>query len=314
MANAWGELSWSIGSFGEQNDTSVTLTGQQVNSAQGNIGTSTEINSGWGRLTWGENAWGIGGDVLVTGIGVSAGIGTGSVTIDVEPQLTGEQQNLTLNSVQAFGLAEVFPNGIGLTTNIGTVDPGPDVVLTGIGLTTATGTLEGFNEEGWGRTYWGEEVWGASGFWAFAETTGISLTADLGTVDAKPVTIASPAGIGLTIEEGTVDPSPDATVVGIGLTASVAVGSVIEANADVSVTGNLLEIAQGQAELDAVTFAVTGGQRINTGLRNATAGASAEVDLTGVSLTITAENINVQSWQIVNTGTSVNWNEIDTAA
>jgi hypothetical protein len=34
MANAWGELSWSIGSWGQQNDVSVSLTGQQLNNAQ----------------------------------------------------------------------------------------------------------------------------------------------------------------------------------------------------------------------------------------------------------------------------------------
>jgi hypothetical protein len=111
MANAWGELSWSIGSWGQQNDVSVSLTGQQLNNAQGNVGVSAEINEGWGRLSWGENAWGIAGDVLVTGIGVSAGIGTGSVTIDVtvDDVVTGQQLNIGLNSVEAFGLAEVFP-------------------------------------------------------------------------------------------------------------------------------------------------------------------------------------------------------------
>ena len=51
MANAWGELSWSIGSWGQQNDVSVSLTGQQLNNAQGNVGVSAEINEGWGRLT-----------------------------------------------------------------------------------------------------------------------------------------------------------------------------------------------------------------------------------------------------------------------
>jgi 4-aminobutyrate aminotransferase-like enzyme len=102
MANAWGELSWSTGSWGQQNDVSVSLTGQQLNNAQGNVGVSAEINEGWGRLTWGENAWGIAGDVLVTGIGVSAGIGTGSVTIDVtvDDVVTGQQLNIGLNSVQ----------------------------------------------------------------------------------------------------------------------------------------------------------------------------------------------------------------------
>jgi len=314
MANAWGELSWSTGSWGEQNDISVSLTGQQVSCAQNNVGVSAEINEGWGRLTWGENAWGIGGDVLITGIGVSAGIGTGSVTIDVEPELTGEQLNLNTGTVTAFGLAEVFPTGEQLNLSTGTVDPAPDVMLTGIGLTSATGTLEGFNEEGWGRTQWGEEVWGASGFWAFAETTGIGLTANLGTVVADPVTIASPTGIELTAAEGIVDPSPDATVVGIGLTAGVALGSVVEADANVTITGIGLEIAQGQAELDAVTIAEPTGQQLNTSLNSAIAGASAEVPLTGNALTVGLRSINVQSWQIVDTGTSVNWNDIDTAA
>lgn len=358
MANAWGELSWNSGLWGQQSDAigaptgigltssvgdesafnesgwgrqgwnelgwgvdfqnaSVDITGLQLNSSLENVGVSGEINLGWGRLTWGENAWGIGGDVLVTGIGLSAGIGTGSVTIDVQPELTGEQQNLTLANVEAFGNTEIYlennplPN---LTVAEGTVDPGPDVVLTGIGLTSTTGTLEGYNEEGWGRTYWGEEVWGASGFWAFGNTTGIQINASVGTVDAKPVTIASPTGIELIAEEGTVDPSPDATVIGIGLTASVALGSVIEADANVTITGIGLEIAQGQAELDAITFASTTGQQLNTSVGTAVAGASAEVPLTGNTLTVGLRSINVQSWQIVDTGTSVTWNEIDTAA
>ena len=132
MANTWGELSWSTGSWGEQNDISVSLTGQQLNCAQGNVGVSTEINSGWGRLTWGENAWGIAGDVLVTGIGVSAGIGTGSVTIDVEPVLSGEQLNLNTGTLTAFGLAEVFPTGIGLTVSEGTVDAAPDAIVSSV--------------------------------------------------------------------------------------------------------------------------------------------------------------------------------------
>jgi hypothetical protein len=202
MANAWGELSWSIGSWGQQNDVSVSLTGQQLKIAQGNVGVSAEINEGWGRLSWGENAWGIAGDVLVTGIGVSAGIGTGSVTIDVtvDDVVTGQQLNIGLNSVQAFGLAEVFPTGIGLNTNLGTVDPAPDVMLTGIGLTASSGTVDAYNEQGWGRDTWGSEVWGASGLWAFASVTGIGLTANLGTVDAKPVTIASLTGIELTAD------------------------------------------------------------------------------------------------------------------
>jgi hypothetical protein len=314
MANAWGELSWSTGSWGQQNDVSVLLTGQQVNCAQNNVGTSTEINSGWGRLTWGENAWGIAGDVLVTGIGVSAGIGIGSVSIDVQPQLSGQQLNLNVGQVSAFGLAEVFPTGEQLNLSTGTVDPAPDVVLTGIGLTTATGTLEGYNTTGWGRLYWGDEVWGASGIWAFGEPTGIQLNANLGSVVADAVTIASPTGNELKIAEGIVDPSPDAMVTGIGMTVGVGLGSIVSGTAEVDLTGNQLNIAQGTAVLDAITIAQLSGQGLNIGINSVVPGASAEVSPTGNTLTITSGSINVQSWQIVDTGSSVTWNIIDTAA
>jgi hypothetical protein len=54
MANAWGELSWSTGSWGQQNDVSVSLTGQQLNNAlTGNVGVSAEINEGWGMTSLG---------------------------------------------------------------------------------------------------------------------------------------------------------------------------------------------------------------------------------------------------------------------
>ena len=75
-----------------------------------------------------------------------------------------------------------------------------------------------------------------------------------------------------------------------------------------------LGLGQGQAELEAVTIAEITGQQLNTSLNNAVAGASAQVFPTGNQLTITSGSINVQSWQIVDTGISVTWNEIDTAA
>jgi hypothetical protein len=298
MANAWGELSWNTGPWGEQGNATVALTG---------IGLTTDLgqNESWGQLGWNASTTEWGGPYVP------------QVAIGQQINVTGQQQNLSLNSPNIDIAVEVFLNQNplpNLTIAEGTVDPAPDVMLTGIGLTASSGIVDAYNEEGWGRDTWGSEVWGASGFWAFAPVTGIGLTANLGTVDAKPVTIASPAGIGLTVEEGIVDPSPDATVVGIGLTASIAVGSVVEANADVSITGIALEIAQGQAELDAVTFAVLTGQQLEIALNSAVAGASAEVSPTGNQLTISVGSINVQSWQIVNTGSDVNWNIIDTAA
>ena len=277
MANAWGELSWSQGSWGEQNNVSVSLTGLQVNCAQNSV----------------------------------------SIAIGQQVDVTGQQLNSNINSVQAFGLALISVNGQGLTTNLGSLDPAPDAQVTGEQLNISspgTVTITAEINSGWGRKGWGEFDWGTFTLSAQVDVTGIGLIANLGTVDAKPVTIASPAGIGLIVEEGIVDPSPDATVVGIGLSASIAVGSVVEADANVSITGFALEIAQGQAELDAVTFAVLTGQELEIALNSVTAGASAEVTPNSIELTITTGSINIQAWQIVNTGSDVNWNIIDTAA
>ena len=314
MANTWGELSWNIGSWGQQNDVSVTATGASLTLTLNEVTINGEINSGWGRLEWGENAWGIGGDVLVTGVQANVSVNSVIARAGADVDITGQQLQLQPGDVQGYGLAEVFPDGIQLSTEVGNVDPAPDVMLTGIGLTTTTGTLDAYNITGWGRLTWGSEAWGATGIWATAEPTGEQLSLNLGQAELDAVTFAAISGNSLTIEEGIVDPSPDATVTGIGLSASLSLGSVVEADANVTITGSDLVISQGQAELDAVTFAVLTGQQLQIALNSAVAGASAEVSPTGNQLTISLGSINIQSWQIVDTGTTVNWNIIDTAA
>ena len=59
MANSWGEsgTSWGIGNWGEQSDTTVTLTGIELTSS---ITVPDAYNeSGWGRTTWGDLDWGV---------------------------------------------------------------------------------------------------------------------------------------------------------------------------------------------------------------------------------------------------------------
>ena len=324
---AFGESSFGSTSFGGTS-TSIPLSLSEET-------VTGEINAGWGRLTWGENAWGIQGDVLVNGVGLDVGAGVGNVNAGAGVFTTGQQQNLNTGNVQAFGLAQVPVTGEQQNLNTGnvSVDLVSNFSLTGIQLNANLGTLDSYNEQGWGRDDWGTEVWGAEGLWETVTVSGESLGVSSGeqeawgeltwgtyewggisVTDVDILTIASPTGIELTAAEGTVDPSPDATVIGIGLTAGVALGSVVEADANVTITGIALEIAQGQAELEAVTIAEPTGQQLNTSVGTAVAGASAEVDLTGNQLTITSGSINVQSWQIVDTGNSVTWNEIDTAA
>ena len=372
MANTWGSLEWGEGNFGEQANITVSVTGIGGNPIAWNAGAfgssgfggvsnsiplslseetvTGEINAGWGRLTWGENAWGIAGDVLVTGIGMTVGIGTGTVTAGSDADVTGQQQNLSIGNPFVFTATEIFQNGLpGLTIGEGTADAAPDAEVTGQQLNTSLGNPLVYNRQGWGRYFFGEEEWGASGIWEEVQLNNINLglgvtsgeretwgTNAWGGQDSEEwggnyvtevdiLTIASPTGIELTAAEGIVDPSPDATVTGIGMTVGVGLGTVsADANTGV-LTGQQVNISQGQAELDAVTIASPTGQQLNTSLNSVVAGASAEVFPTGVQANIALGNVNIQAWQIVDTGstvsysevstgTSVTWNDIDTAA
>ena len=74
-ANSWNlaGTSWGIGNWGEQSDTTVTLTGIELTSSLGEVSAYNE--SGWGRTTWGDLDWGVDYDqtiVEVTGIGLTA--------------------------------------------------------------------------------------------------------------------------------------------------------------------------------------------------------------------------------------------------
>jgi len=360
MANAWGELSWNAGNWGDQNNVTEQVTGLGSSIALNSV--DSYPNQGWGSDFWGSENWGESTlDVQLTGLGLTVDSGANEswgqagwnatttewggpsltdVAIGQQVDVSGRQLNIqNLGTPLVFSATEVFldQNPLqGLTITEGTIDPAPDAILTGQQLNTGVGTVTAYNEQGWGRDGWNTEAWGAEGVWAFVDVTGNNIgpvesgvretwgqdewgatTTEWGgsaVTDVGILTNAAVTGNELTAAEGTVDPSPDATVIGIGLTAGVALGSVIEADANVTITGIGLEIAQGQAELDANTIPDITGQQLNTSLNSAVAGASAEVSLTGNQLTITSGSINVQSWQIVDTGTNVNWNIIDTAA
>jgi len=264
--SSWGSLSWNA----NYENRTVSLTGLGLNSSLNNVGISGEINSGWGRLTFGENAWGIQGDVLITGIGLDVGVGTGSVTIDVQPELLGEQVNLSTGDPLIITATEIFlsenplPN---LTVAEGTVDAEPDAEATGQQLNVGVGTVTAFNEQGWGRDDWGTEVWGAQGIWTSVSLTGFDLGVSSGeqeawgeltwgtyewggisVTDVDIKTFAAVTGNELTAAEGTVDPSPDATVVGIGLTAGVALGSVVQGDANVVINNDILPTFTAEAD------------------------------------------------------------------
>jgi hypothetical protein len=96
-------------------DANVILVGQQLNISLDSVSIEFEVNTGWGRKTWGTEVWG--------GEGIWEFV-----------SVTGQQLNLTLNSVTPLANANVDVTGEQLNVAEGEVDPSPDATVTGIGM------------------------------------------------------------------------------------------------------------------------------------------------------------------------------------
>jgi hypothetical protein len=271
----------------------------------------------WGEALWGQNAWGEQSDVneILTGEALTSSLGNETITADCNVTPTGISITATEGTVTEIIAVEVFPSGLSFTTNLGIADAGPDAMVTGLNTATASvGSVEAYNLEGWGRYFYGQFVWGATGDWAQADLTGIALSANLGneiiTADADVI----PTGIGMTAAEGIVDPAPDAEVTGIGFDASLAVGTVVIGEANVTVVGEGFAAGLGVGNLDAVTLVDLTGISMSANVGSITAKGFANVSLTGFGLTMAEGTNRTLVWNQVNTGTAPTWTEVDTAA
>ena len=335
----------------------------------------------WNEATWGQNAWGEQSDVneILTGEALTSSLGNETITADCNVTPTGVPISATEGTVTEIIAVEVFPSGLSFIANLGTADASPDAIVSGVTASVSVGNVEAYNLTGWSRYFYGQFVWGATGDWAQVDLTGISLSANLGTVDAAPdaeatgigfsaalavgtvvigegnvaVTgeamtaslgtsigftsievdltgISLSANVGslavvadanadvtgeaMTAEEGTVDPAPDADVTGIGFNASLAVGTVVIGEANVTVVGEGFAAGLGVGNLDAVTFADATGIGMSADLGSVTTVANAKVFPTGFGLTMAEGTNRTLVWNQVNTGTAPTWTEVDTAA
>jgi hypothetical protein len=232
---------------------------------------------GWGRYFWGQFEWGATGEwesVELTGIALSANVGT----------------------LAATGTASVDVTGEAMTAAEGIVDPSPDATVTGIGFTAdlAVGTVTIAD--------------------ANTDVTGEAMTASLGNESITGTANLTLTGFGITAAEGIVDPAPDAEVTGIGFDADLAVGTVVAGNADVTVVGEGFAAGLGVGTLDAVTLADVTGIAMSANLGSVTIIAEGKVTLTGLGLTMAEGTNRTLIWNQVNTGTAPTWTEVDTAA
>ena len=103
-------------------------------------------------------------------------------------------------------------------------------------------------------------------------------------------------------------------VTGIGFSGSLAVGTVVIGEANVTVVGEGFAAGLGVGTLDAVTFADVTGIAMSANLGSVTIIAEGKVTLTGLGLTMAEGTNRTLIWNQVNTGTAPTWTEVDTAA
>ena len=291
--NTWSALGWDVGEWNAQGNETVLLTGNALN---------ININQGWGQLDWNSSNITWGGNSKI------------NVAIGQQINVTGQQLNLTLNSVTEIITVDAFVTGLQLNTSLNEVDTGPDANVTGQQLNLSVGTVQAYNVEGWGRETWGEDVWGAEGLWETVSVTGRQINLTLNSVTPLANANVDVTGQQLNVSEGIVDPSPDATVTGIGISVALAIGTVVIGTGNVTLTGQQVNIAQGTAIGDANTIASITGLRLNTSVGTVFAGGTSVIEVTGNGLTIALNSINNQIWTEISTGTDATWTEIDTAA
>ena len=233
--------------------------------------------TGWGRYFWGQFVWNGTGDwaqVDLTGISLSANLGTADAAPD----------------------AEVTGIGFNASLAVGTVVIGEgNVAVTGEAMIASLGDSIGFTSI---------EV----------DLTGIALSANLDSLAITGNANTDVTGEAMTAAEGTVDPSPDATVTGIGFSGSLAIGTVVIGEANVTVTGTGFSAGLGLGTLDAVTLVDLTGIAMSANLGSVTVIGEATTATTGIGLTMALGTNRTLIWNQVNTGTAPTWTEVDTAA
>jgi len=159
MANSWGEsgTTWSQGDWGQQNVTTVSISGFSITATLDSVLSFPE--QGWGRDTWGSENWGESALTLplTTSFGITASLGT-----------------------LAYAAAG---DGWG-RDSWGEFDWGDEsltIPVTGLSMTGSLGTLAAASEQGWGRSEWGNEPWGDS-YSPVISVSGFAITASLGTL------------------------------------------------------------------------------------------------------------------------------------
>ena len=298
MANsAWGELSWSAGTFGGLSDVDVSVTGQSLTSVLNSVSFSID------------------GVVNLTGQQLTSSLNSVSFSIDGSVALTTNLANLTLNSVSAFETLIVPVTAPGTPTTWGASSWGSGSWGENIGLSLfqgtatvdvitpadVTGQLLSTSLNSVTLTIDGSVA--LTGQTLSAQLSSVGITAD-GNVSI-PV-FENPLNLAL----GDVDPGPDANLTGQQLTLSFNGNVNIDIAVVASVTAQQLTTALNSVSIDLNTPINLAGQSLSISLNSVVTKLDVSVNVTGFGLTGTTGQLYVGAWDPVNTGQSINWTEV----
>ena len=154
------------------------------------------------------------------------------------------------------------------------------VIPTGFGMSAALGDESSSTEinTGWGRQEWGLQGWGIAGT---TIPTGISLSANLGTLGMQGDVTITPTGNPLTATLSSVTAIGLAEVTPTGIPLTTNLGSV-DASPDAMPTGVAASMGLGTVE----AFNLAGWGRLQWGINDwGDAGSSVQVDISGIAMT-----------------------------
>jgi hypothetical protein len=328
MANAWNELVWGIGDYGEQNNATVSVSSVSASTSIGTDSTiTTTVDFGWSRKEWGSFAWGIQGTLLVTGQSLATSINSVTFSISAEVDVQGSSLQTNVGDSASRIDAEAFPDGSSISTTTN------DVALTGDALiipdtqvanvTAGQSTIDPtfLIGSGWGRDTFGNLGWGVNYSVIGGGVNGLQANIILGDEDAFTdvlVVVTTAGSLQTAVNSVGTSANSDHEIAASLLINSVTGDVDIVGNGLVELTGVSTSIAIGDAVGGTIQEVDVQGVSITTFIGDEDITGNASVTLTGVTATaapgqlnyiasydVTGVTSSVASGQVTITGTAI---------
>jgi hypothetical protein len=260
-------------------------------------------------------AWGVPYSTVVSGISLSSAIGTATSAAETIVTLTGQSLTSAIGN-EAIGIGiNVDVTGISLSTSVGTVSA---VSLQGAQADTFIGSVD-IQVDGSISINVTEHLMQTNiGTSTIEIAAGPPLTSAgllqtvVGSAIADANTLIDVTGIALTGNVGQVIGESVVELTGIAMTLSI--GEEIPV-ADVTVattTAGLLQTSIGS--VDAVSSVELVGLPATVSIGSATTAQTANVFVTGISMSTSVGNVAVTPWVEVDLDVNNTWTEVDLAA